>query len=58
VIQAEGEIQETREISTLNCAYRRWVIHQVGGFVKQLKITGEDFVLAKQACQYGEFQMP
>lgn len=53
VIQSKGEIQETREISTLNCAYRRWVIDRVGGFEKKLKITGEDYLLAKQACHHG-----
>ena len=50
---SKGKTQDTREISTLNCAYRRWVIDEVGGFEKQLKITGEDYLLAKQACNYG-----
>ena len=53
VIESMGKWQETREISTLNCAYRRWVIDKVGGFEKQLKLTGEDYILAKKACEYG-----
>lgn len=53
VWEAKGENQETREISTLNCAYRRWVIEKVGGFERELKITGEDYVLAKKACVHG-----
>jgi len=53
VMQSKGDVQETREISTLNCAYRRWVIDRAGGFEKKLKITGEDYLLAKQVCHYG-----
>jgi glycosyltransferase involved in cell wall biosynthesis len=53
VLEAKGSIQETREISTLNCAYRRWIFEKVGGFQKELKYTGEDYVLAKQACDLG-----
>ncbi len=54
VLQAHDRLQETREVSTLNCAYRRSVIDKIGGFEKQLKITGEDYLLAKQACSYGK----
>jgi len=53
VVQAEGEIQETREISTLNCAYRKWVIDEIGGFDEHLILGREDYLLAKQACAYG-----
>lgn len=53
VWEAKGSIQETRQISTLNCAYRRWVIEKIGGFEKQLKMTGEDYILAKRACDHG-----
>jgi len=53
VWEAKGDNQETREISTLNCAYRRWVIEKVGGFERELKIAGEDYVLAKKACNHG-----
>ena len=54
VLNAKGKLQETREISTLNCAYRRWVIEKVGGFEQKLKIAGEDYVLAKKACDHGQ----
>jgi GT2 family glycosyltransferase len=54
VLKAKGSSQRTKEISTLNCAYRKWVVDKVGGFEKSLKITGEDYVLAKQVCEYGD----
>jgi len=50
---ARGQIEETREISTLNCAYRRWVIDRIGGFDTTLQ-RGSDYLLAKQVCRYGE----
>jgi len=50
VVLAKGEIKETREISTLNCAYRKWVLDKVGGFDERLKFGGEDYLLAKKAC--------
>jgi GT2 family glycosyltransferase len=54
VCQANEEIQETKEISTLNCAYRSRVIAEVGGFDEQLKYGGEDYLLAKQICNQGD----
>jgi GT2 family glycosyltransferase len=53
VLEAEGKIQETREISTLNCAYRRWVIDKLGGFDGRLKLGAEDYLLAKRVFSYG-----
>jgi GT2 family glycosyltransferase len=53
VIRAKGQNQETREISTLNCAYRRWVIERIGGFDENLTLGSEDYLLAKRACLYG-----
>jgi len=53
VLKAGGRVRPTREISTLNCAYRRKVVDHIGGFEKQLRITGEDYLLAKQVCLYG-----
>jgi GT2 family glycosyltransferase len=53
VLQAKGENRTTKEISTLNCAYRKWVIEEVGGFDENLILGSEDFLLAKQACLYG-----
>lgn len=54
VIEAKGNNRETREISTLNCAYKRRVIDKVGGFEKRLKFGGEDYTLAKQVCIWGK----
>jgi len=54
VLQAKGENQTTREISTLNCAYRKWVIEKVGGFDENLTSGSEDYLLAKEACLYGQ----
>jgi GT2 family glycosyltransferase len=53
VFEANGKLQPTREISTLNCAYRRQVIDKVGGFSETLKLGSEDYLLAKKACRYG-----
>jgi GT2 family glycosyltransferase len=53
VLRAKGKNEETIQISTLNCAYRKKVVDQVGGFEKSLKITGEDYILAKQVCKLG-----
>lgn len=54
IIDSGGVAQETIEISTLNSVYRRWVIEAVGGFNNRLKWGGEDYLLAKKACQYGK----
>jgi len=53
VLEAEQTNSETRHISTLNCAYRRWVIDKIGGFDERLKLGCEDYLLAKQACNHG-----
>jgi GT2 family glycosyltransferase len=53
VFQARGNNQETLEISTLNCAYRKWVVEKVGGLEEKLKFGGEDYLLAKKASTYG-----
>jgi GT2 family glycosyltransferase len=54
IIESGGAEQDTIEISTLNSAYRRWVVEAVGGFNSRLKLGGEDYLLAKKACQYGK----
>jgi GT2 family glycosyltransferase len=54
IIDAKGTSQVTIEISTLNCAYRKWVIDKIGGFDESLKFGGEDYLLAKQASAYGQ----
>ena len=53
VLRAKGDNEATIQISTLNCAYRKWIVDQVGGFERSLKITGEDYILAKQVCKHG-----
>ena len=53
IILSGGDVQDTIEISTLNSAYRRRVIEAVGGFITRLKWGGEDYLLAKKACQHG-----
>ena len=53
VCQARSKLQETKEISTLNCAYRRWVFDKVGGFDERLRYGGEDYLFAKNACVHG-----
>jgi GT2 family glycosyltransferase len=54
IIEANGANVETKEISTLNCSYRRKVIDLVGGFDEMLLHGGEDYVFAKQAINYGK----
>lgn len=54
VSAAEGKNQRTREISTLNCAYRKWVLDRIEGFYGQLKLGGEDYLLAKMVSDYGQ----
>lgn len=54
ILRAKGENGLTREISTLNCAYRKWVIDRIGGFDQRLVLGGEDYKLAKRACEFGE----
>lgn len=53
VCQARSKLQETTEISTLNCAYRKWVFDKVGGFNESLLYGGEDYLFAKKACEQG-----
>lgn len=53
VLQANGKPHRTGEISTLNCAYRHGVLEKIGGFEQMLRLGGEDWLLAKQACEYG-----
>jgi len=51
--QSGGEVQETREVSTLNAAYRKRVIEKVGGFPEDARFGGEDYVLAKRVAEQG-----
>ena len=53
IIEARGKLQETQNISTLNCAYRKSIIKKIGGFDERLVSGGEDNLLAKKVCRYG-----
>lgn len=53
VVDADGQSSRTKEVSTLNCAYRKSIIDRIGGFDSKLSFGGEDYLLAKQACAYG-----
>jgi glycosyltransferase involved in cell wall biosynthesis len=53
ILEARGEKQKSREISTLNCAYRRRVFDVIGGFNEKLRYGGEDYLLAKHASGLG-----
>jgi len=53
ILDADGSPQPTIEISTLNSAYRRWVIDAAGGFDQRLRLGSEDYLLAKKACRLG-----
>jgi len=53
IVQAKGAKQETREVSTLNAAYRKDVVLEAGGFSDQARFGGEDFLLAKKVAEQG-----
>ena len=51
--QSEGRIKATKEISTLNAAYRKKEVLQAGGFEEDTKYSGEDYLLAKLISKKG-----
>jgi len=53
VVQSDGEVQETAEISTLNAAYRKASVIAAGGFSDQARFGGEDFLLAREVAKQG-----
>jgi GT2 family glycosyltransferase len=53
VHQAGGRIVPTRHLTTCNCAYRRHVVLDVGGFVEEAKYAGEDTLLAERVTERG-----
>jgi len=53
ILETGGKWQETWDVSTLNCAYRRSIMDQIGGFDESLAAGGEDNLLAKMVCRYG-----
>ncbi|MCF7821135.1 MAG: glycosyltransferase [Mariprofundaceae bacterium] len=54
VVQSHGEMQETREVSTLNAAYRKEAVITAGGFSDMARFGGEDFLLAKEVAKKGK----
>ena len=53
VVQSHGEVRETREVSTLNAAYRKEAVIKAGGFSDQARFGGEDYLLAKRVAEQG-----
>lgn len=53
ILEAGGKLQETQNVSTLNCAYRKSIIEKIGGFDERMAAGGEDNLLAKMVCQHG-----
>ncbi len=53
VVQAKGQLQETKEVSTLNAAYRKAAVVEAGGFSDRARFGGEDFLLAKRVAEQG-----
>jgi GT2 family glycosyltransferase len=53
ILEAEEKWEKTENISTLNCAYRRTVLEQIGGFDERLAAGSEDYVLSKKASKLG-----
>jgi len=51
--QSGGEVQETREVSTLNAAYRKQALLDAGGFDEVARLGGEDYLLAKKVAKHG-----
>jgi len=54
VVLAAGQWQATREVSTLNAAYRQAAIAATGGFHTEARWGGEDYVLAKRVAEQGK----
>lgn len=50
---AGGQVTETREVSTLNAAYRRRAVLQAGSFTDVARFGGEDYLLAKRIAEQG-----
>ncbi|HIE14849.1 TPA: glycosyltransferase, partial [Candidatus Bathyarchaeota archaeon] len=49
---SKGNIVETQELSTCNCAYRREIFEKVGLFRTDTKYGGEDYEFAKRICRH------
>ena len=53
VHQACGRNQDTREVSTLNAAYRRAAVLQAGGFPEAARLGGQGYLLAQPVADRG-----
>ncbi len=53
ILETDGKWQDTQDVSTLNCAYRRSIVAQMGGFDEGLAAGSEDNLLAKMVCRRG-----
>ena len=45
---ARGEVVATRQLNTVNCAYRRRILLEAGGFHPRSIWSGEDYLLARE----------
>jgi len=48
-----GRLQQTKEVSTLNAAYRKQAVLDAGGFDAAARWGGEDYLLAKRVAEQG-----
>ncbi|MBI2160067.1 MAG: glycosyltransferase [Candidatus Rokubacteria bacterium] len=48
IYAARGEIVETHQLNTVNCAYRRRILLEAGGFHPKSIWSGEDYLLARE----------
>ncbi len=49
--RAGGQLVETRQLSTVNCAYRRQAVLEAGGFNPHAARGGEDYLLAQEVTK-------
>lgn len=48
---AAGRLVETHYLSTVNCAYRRQILLEVGGFHPKSVLSGEDYLLSREVAK-------
>lgn len=48
---ARGKLIETRQLNTVNCAYRRQVVIDAGGFHARSVLSGEDYLLSREVTK-------
>lgn len=53
ILQADGKIVKTQDLSTCNCGYRREVFEKAGYFLEEgVQCGGEDFELARRVSRH------